>query len=124
MAWQRDRQKERLWRKLTREQVRSGLSVREFCESRGLVEGSFYFWRRELRARDAEDQRVKRTASSAGIGATSSAPSFAAITVSGWESPSSALELVLANGVRVRVPVGFDRQTLRELLSVLEQPAC
>jgi hypothetical protein len=30
---------------------------------------------------------------------------------------------VLASGVRVRVPVGFDRQTLRELLSLLEQPA-
>jgi hypothetical protein len=124
MGWQRDRQKERLWRKLTREQARSGLSVREFCESRGLVEGSFYFWRRELQARDAEHEQTDATQASSPMGAASPSPPFAAVNVSGLESRSSAIELVLSSGMRLRVPVGFDPQTLRELLSVLEQPAC
>jgi hypothetical protein len=32
--------------------------------------------------------------------------------------------LVLANGCRLRVRPGFDANTLRQLLRVLEEPAC
>jgi hypothetical protein len=32
----------------------------------------------------------------------------------------SSLEVVLASGIRVAVPVGFDEETLRRLLAVLE----
>jgi hypothetical protein len=124
MAWQRDLQKERLWRKLIREQARSGLSIREFCQTRELPEGSFYSWRRELQARDAEQESLEAVRGASAISAASAAPSFAAVTVDGWDALSSALEIVLSSGLRVRVPVGFDRQTLCELLSVLEPPAC
>jgi hypothetical protein len=124
MPWQRDRQKEQLWRKRVREQARSGLSIREFCESRRLLESSFYVWRRELRARDAEQAKANNTRGSSASSAASPGPTFAAITVAGVESLSSPLEVVLASGVRVRVPIGFDQQTLRELLSALEPPAC
>jgi transposase-like protein len=49
----RDPSKERLWRETVRAQARSGQTVREFCHERGLAESAFYFWRRELRQRDA-----------------------------------------------------------------------
>ncbi len=45
----RNRAKEQFWRKVVAEQRRSRLTVRAFCESRGLTEPSFYAWRAELR---------------------------------------------------------------------------
>jgi transposase-like protein len=123
MAWRRDRRKEQLWRRLVREQAQSGRSVREFCNARGLAESAFYFWRRELQARDGKEGRIKTRAVSAASSA-SAAPSFAAVTVTELDSLSPAIEVVLTSGVRVRIPSGFDPQTLREVLSLLEQPAC
>lgn len=122
MAWQRDRRKEQLWRRLVREQAQSGRSVREFCNARGLPESAFYFWRRELKARDAKEGRIETRAAAASSASIS--PGFAAVTVAGLDSLSPAIEVVLTSGVRIRIPSGFDPQTLRELLSLLEPPAC
>jgi transposase-like protein len=122
MARQRDRGREQLWRRLVRERAQSGRSVREFCDARGLAESAFYFWRRELKARDAKEGRIETRASAAS--SASAAPSFAAVTVTGLDSLGPAIEVVLNSGVRIRIPSGFDRQTLRELLSLLEPPAC
>ena len=50
---QRDPGLERQWRERVAGWAASGLSVRAFCRQHGLIETSFYFWKRELRARDA-----------------------------------------------------------------------
>ena len=50
---QRDPGLERQWRKRVAGWAASGLSVRAFCLQHGLIETSFYYWKRELRARDA-----------------------------------------------------------------------
>lgn len=50
---QRDPDLERQWRERVAGWTASGLSVRAFCLQHGLIETSFYFWKRELRARDA-----------------------------------------------------------------------
>ena len=50
---QRDPDLERQWRERVARWTASGLSVRAFCRQHGLIETSFYFWKRELRARDA-----------------------------------------------------------------------
>jgi hypothetical protein len=49
----RDRQKEVFWRRMLREQERSGLTARAWCQRRGLRECNLYWWRRELKRRDA-----------------------------------------------------------------------
>ena len=49
----RDERKERQWRGMIGEWQASGLSVRAFCERRGLTVGSFYAWRRVLERRAA-----------------------------------------------------------------------
>ncbi len=49
----RDPAKERFWREAVRGQTHSGQSIREYCRERQLAESAFYFWRRELRQRDA-----------------------------------------------------------------------
>lgn len=50
---QRDPALEQQWRERVAGWTSSGLSVRAFCLQQGLVETSFYYWKRELRARDA-----------------------------------------------------------------------
>lgn len=54
--WNRDEEKERYWRTQIALWQQSGLSVRAFCKENGVVETSFYAWRRELIVRAREDQ--------------------------------------------------------------------
>jgi transposase-like protein len=99
----RDERKERQWRGWLQEWRASRLSVRAFCERRGLAEHTFYAWRREL------DRRAgARTA-------------FVPVEVVAAPAASAALELVLSGGRTLRVAAGFDAATLRQLLAVLEE---
>jgi hypothetical protein len=104
----RDEQKERQWRRWIGEWQASGLSVRTFCQRRGLTVSSFYAWRRVLQRRDAERA------------------TFVPVQVVADAVPTqtSALEVVLTDGRMVRVPRGFDAATLRQLLAVLEGQPC
>ena len=69
----RDRRREAQWRRIIREHTRSGLTIREFCRKSKLPESAFYFWRRELQHRQA-DQEQRRLA-------PTSAPAFLAVRV-------------------------------------------
>ena len=101
---ERDRGKERFWRRVLRQWRDSGRSVRAFCAAHGLSEPSFYGWRRTLAERDRE------------------APAFVPVTVA--PAPAApALEVVLGPDRVVRVPPGFDAATLRDLLAVLAEAA-
>ncbi len=53
----RNGKKESYWRGVIAEAGASGLGVRAFCRASGVNESLFYFWRRELRLRDAEGSR-------------------------------------------------------------------
>jgi len=89
------------WRERIAEQERSGLSVKQFCKERGLTEGSFYAWRKRLR----KEEPVR----------------FALIEPGSLpESATEALlELLLANGERLRIGTGVDGTTLRTVLEAL-----
>jgi hypothetical protein len=104
----RDEQKERQWQRWISEWQTSGLSVRDFCQRRGLTVASFYAWRRVLQRRAAEKA------------------AFVPVQVVADAVPTqaSALELVLTDGRTVRVAPGFDAATLRQLLAVLEGRPC
>ena len=52
MATLRSGEREAFWRAELARQAASGLSVRRFCQERGLSEPSFYAWRRTLQERD------------------------------------------------------------------------
>jgi hypothetical protein len=64
----------------------------------------FYWWRRELPRRDQAK------------------PAFLPVHVLAEEagSPARAIEVVLANGRCLRVGLGFDPQTLVQLVALLE----
>jgi transposase-like protein len=88
------------WRDRLAEQERSGLSVKQFCQQQGVTEYSFYAWRKRLRnAGQVRFALVERGAQPA-IG-------------------EFALELMLANGDRLRIGAGVDAKTLGTVLEVL-----
>jgi transposase len=101
----RDERKERQWQRWIDQWRASGLSVRDFCHRRGLATASFYYWRRVLERRAAEQAAVVPVH----------------VLVDAVPAQASALEVVLANGRAVRVAPGFDAATLRQLLTVLQE---
>jgi hypothetical protein len=118
MARQRDAAKERFWRTMVRQWRHSGLAVGDFCEQRQLSEASFYAWRRTLVARDRAKRNNADQASGAG---PANPPLFVPVSVA--VPATTALEVVLAGGCVVRVPAGFDADSLRQVLAVLQEDA-
>jgi hypothetical protein len=114
--WQRDAAKERSWRRHVERWQRSGLTVRAYCAAQRLPEANFYAWRRTLAARDRPAARRGRPAP---------IPSFVPVRVVSDGTPSrSSVEVVLANGRVLRVGADADLQAVRQLLALLEEPAC
>ncbi len=108
--------KEERWRRAMIRHRASGLSIRAFCEREGLSEPSFYQWRRELARRDRQTVRSGR-------------PGMAFVPVrvlpeEGKSPASGAIEIVLAGGRIVRVGARFDRETLAQVVAVLEANPC
>ena len=99
---------ERKWRELIDRQSKSGDSIQAFCRSRELNESSFYYWRKkiELRERDAKG--------------TSLAPVVVIDEMQG-ESP---IEIVLADGTKVRVGAKSTREQFAMVIDVLEASRC
>ncbi|MFH1314189.1 MAG: IS66 family insertion sequence element accessory protein TnpB [Candidatus Eisenbacteria bacterium] len=106
-------EKARYWRGVISKAARSGLSIQAFCKAEGVSAGQFYVWRRKLKARE----RVRQTGSPRG------ATSFALVS-DGKESASAGIELVLAGGSRLRISKGVDRETLAEVVAVLDGNRC
>lgn len=131
-GWRRDLSKERHWRRMLRRWRSSGLSVRDFCDWQNLPEPSFYAWRREIAKRDREAAvpRARRAGNggrraSAANAVAGASPEFVPVRVVADEpavgaSHGHSLELRLPTGVELRVPPGFDRQTLIDVLAALE----
>lgn len=122
--WQRDAAKERIWRRHIARWQRSGLSIRDYCAGEGLAEANFYAWRRTLAARDVEPGRRGRRRTARRRIAT---PVFVPVQVVNGAATSTArspVEVVCANGRVLRVGGDFDPQVVRQLLVLLEEPAC
>jgi hypothetical protein len=122
---ERDRGKERLWRRRLRQWRQSGQSVRAFCAEHGLAEPLFYAWRRIIAERDQEAARLRvkprrRVRRDAPADQT---PAFVPLRVI-ETAPPVTLEVVLPRGRIVRVGRGFDAETLRQLLALLEERPC
>jgi hypothetical protein len=121
----RDCDRERFWRRTLQQWRRSGLSVRAFCAEHGLAEPSFYAWRRIIAQRDQEGSRVPdgrgaRCPEPASDAAADDAPVFVPLRVIDVAA-QVVFEVVLERGRVVRVLRGFDTETLRQLLAVLEE---
>jgi transposase-like protein len=112
----RDPHKEQFWRDVLSCWPESGLTIRAYCRQRGVSEPSFYAWRRLL----AQRQEPARPADAAGP------VTFVPLTVQSTmaDRAEPPVELILANGRRLRLPVGVAASVVRDLLVVLEETPC
>ena len=101
--------REQFWRDLIGRQQQSGQSIREFCDSQGVSQPSFFSWRKRLRLQNGQPESR-----------------FLPVQIEMPDSLTSGgrIEIVLDSGKRVRVEPGFDREALRDVLTVLEQSPC
>lgn len=111
----RDSELERTWRQHFSRQRISCLSIRDYCSEHDLAESAFHAWRRIVAERDLE----------ADLGKTA-VPAFMPITVvdaqtGGGDSP---IDIRLADGRRVRVRSGCDRELLTMVIAILERRPC
>ena len=102
---------ERQWRERVTSWQSGGLTVREFCLRHGLRETAFYFWKRELQARD-EQSAVS----------LSPKPTFVPVTIlpnAEPQTPSAGpVEVRCSSGHVVTLPAG-DASVLSNLFAAL-----
>ena len=121
-AASRDRRREVQWRRVVRQHIHSGLTIREFCAKGKLLESTFYFWRRELQRRKAEREQRRQRGRTSAPADPSSKPAFLPVRVAEEVPPTVAggIEIVLSNGRRLHVTAPVDRTALADVLAVLE----
>ena len=125
------------WAALIDQWKQSGLDLPEYCQRQGLNRGTMQGWvyksalKRAIEAarREGRDQGAKASPEST---PAEPAPSPAFLPVRFTEAAvasqrpidGAAIEVVLGGGRRVAVGPGFDEQTLRRLVAVLESRPC
>ena len=96
------------WAKRVERWRDSGLTAKEFAAETGVNASTLAYWSWRLRA-----SRSKRPAS----GSSPSRSRFVELTPSSVPVTSPAmLELVLGESIRVRIPSGFDEETLARVV--------
>jgi hypothetical protein len=113
------------WRALVEEWQARGGSVEEFCRRRRLSAATFRWWRWRLAARaDEEDDgssaALDRQPSSSWIAVDLEATASRC----GAGASRGAFELRWPDGLTLRVPSDFDRDSLARLLATLESSSC
>jgi len=91
------------WQAIIQEQERSGRTVREFAAHHGFAAGTLFWWRSRLR----RGQRA---------GETQLVPVEVVETT---VDQSAAIELVIRDGLVLRLPRGFDDADLRRVLAAV-----
>jgi hypothetical protein len=125
--------REQHWRDMIQRWQLSGQTVRAFCAQHRLSKPSFYSWRRTIQLRDQPphtDAIGPRAIASDEPDEAAERPAFVPVrvltsAVDATPPAAAGLELVVGARRTVRVPAGFDADTLRRLLTVLEEtPSC
>ncbi len=93
-----------VWARRVEQWTRSGLSGAEFAARLGVKEATLRHWKWQLGHGPETALSVRR-------------PAFVEVLPPPTHESAESLEVVLGD-VRVRVPVGFDEETLRRLLRV------
>lgn len=132
-----DAERQTYWEEVLRRWQERGQTVRAFCRGEGLRESAFYFWRQKLargeRQAGAKDSRGGAIPARPALGVarpvsprSGGGPAFLPVQVvgPGVSEAARVVEIVLAGGCTVRVPPGFDRRTLADVLAVLETRPC
>jgi hypothetical protein len=109
------------WNALFTDFRRSGLTQAEFCRQRNvpLVSFRYHFYKRLSPKPTPSDKHSPAGADHCFLPVTILPDPILSIAAS-----QPHLELILGNGRRIAVAPGFDTQTLRRLIAVLEERPC
>ena len=118
------------WAALIDQWRQSGLSLPAFCQQHGLSRGTMQNWvyKPELK-RAVEDARREAQGHVDEPAASAAVPAFLPVRVVqaaavGEASDRSGVEVVIGAGRRVVIGPGFDAETLRRVVAVLEGRMC
>jgi hypothetical protein len=103
---------------LVRRWRESGQSARVFAQEQGLTPWPLYYWRERLAGEQRATARRRRRRPSAP--SVSLAP--VQVVTSDGETGQSDVEILLANGDRVRVTASVSVETLRRVVEILRTP--
>jgi hypothetical protein len=109
------------WNALVNDFRRSGLTQADFCRQRNISLASFrYHFYKPCPAKPTSRDDRSPTGSDNHFLPVTILPDPTSIAT----SSQPHLELVLSNGCRISVTPGFDSQTLRRLIAVVEERTC
>jgi hypothetical protein len=108
----RDKKKEAYWRRQFSEHKSSGKSIVEFCRRRRIPLHQFHWWKRRLSLLDDQD----------GEGQAENEPGFVPVRLPAFSFSVGLIEVVHPGGCVVRIPSGFDSDSLRRVLDTLGAP--
>lgn len=106
------------WAKRVERWKASGLTAAEFAARHGLAATSLKWWKWRLGARDRKGAARRHRVLARTTAERMSPLTFVEMSAVVRGEP---LELVLPNGLAIRVPTGFDTETLERLLDVLSK---
>jgi hypothetical protein len=106
------RESREVWAKRVERWKDSGLTAAEFAAEVGVNPRTLTYWKWHLRASARRDERHAQPAPARADFVEVVAPMVAV------EAPEP-LEIVLADGLRIRVPVRFDETSLRRVVATL-----
>jgi hypothetical protein len=117
------------WARLIDQWRQSGLSLPAFCQRHGLSRGTMQNWVYKPSLKHALEQaRLQaRPADMPGLGSPvpdDHPPAFLPIQIADGVAASTGVEVVLGPGRRIVVEPGFDPETLRRVVAVLEGRPC
>ena len=95
------------WRALIAEQVQSGLSIPAFCQQRTIGKSRFHLWKSILTTLDSGVPLQSRD--------TPMSPAFVSVRV----VPDILVEVLLANGVQLRLPPAADVEHVARLVKAV-----
>ena len=115
------------WASVIRDWRASGISQKEFCRQRGIADRALNNW---LYKSPYRERMARLLAIPAPGDADKETPRFVPVSViattpaTAPHTGSPAIEIVLENGLPIAVSPGFDQETLRRVVAVLEARPC
>lgn len=109
------------WAEVLREQKRSGLSIKRFCESQGINRQSYFYWQKKLRAAACEEmsrQEAQRSAIPEGWTLCKAETAISTLSTEGKSVAPDQLT-VEVKGVQITVGSEYPTEKLAQLLREL-----
>jgi hypothetical protein len=117
------------WARLIDQWRQSGLSLPAFCQQHDLSRGTMQNWVYKPSLKQALEQARRQTQPADSASPDSPVPddlppAFLPIQIADGVPASAGVEVVLGPGRRIVVGPGFDPETLRRVVAVLEDRPC